>query len=236
MELIRVEELSAHYFKAEIITKVNLEVRDQEIVSILGSNGAGKTTILRALSGIKVKKTGKIYFQGKEIHSSPPDKILRLGIAHVPEGRGVFPAMSVSENLKMGAYVRSDKEGIKQDEKRILGFFSILRDRYRQLAGNLSGGEQQMLVVARALMSNPKLLMLDEPSLGLAPKVVANLAEIICQLRNEGVSVLLVEQNSEMALEIADRAYILENGKIALEGISKDLIGNPYVKEAYLGG
>jgi len=236
MELIQTKELSARYLKADVISQVNLHVGTKEIVSILGSNGAGKTTILRAISGVKVKINGKIFFQGKEIQSSSADQILQLGIAHVPEGRGIFPKMTVSENLKLGAYVRKDKDCIKQDEIRMLELFPILRKRYQQLAGTLSGGEQQMLVLARALMSNPKLLMLDEPSLGLAPKVVDDLAEIICQLRNDGVSVLLVEQNSEMALEISDRAYILENGKVTLEGMAIDLIGNAYVKEAYLGG
>jgi len=232
---MRIENLSAWYFKAEVITDLNLNVGLEEIVTILGSNGAGKTTILRALSGVKVKKKGRIYFEGKEIQSLRSDHILRLGIAHVPEGRGIFPLMSVNENLKMGAYIRSDKERIKRDEEKVLGFFPILRNRYHQLAGTLSGGEQQMLALGRALMANPKLLMLDEPSLGLAPLVVADLADIIVQLKSEDVSVLLVEQNSEMALRIADRGYVLENGKITLEGIAKHLLDNPYVKEAYLG-
>jgi len=236
MDLIQVKNLSARYFKAEVITDLNLVVRSEEIITILGSNGAGKTTTLRAISGIKVKKRGTITFEGKNIQSCSSDQILRRGIAHVPEGRGIFPFMSVNENLKMGAYTRSEKEAIKQDEERVLGFFPILRSRYRQTAGTLSGGEQQMLALARALMANPKLLMLDEPSLGLAPLVVADLSDIIVQLRNQKVSVLLVEQNSEMALGISDRGYVLENGRIALEGIAADLLDNPYVKEAYLGG
>lgn len=236
MDVIRIKNLSARYFKADVITDLNLVVGSEEIITLLGSNGAGKTTTLRAISGVKVKKRGEITFEHKEIQSYSSDKILRLGIAHVPEGRGVFPLMSVNENLKMGAYIRSDKEGIKSDEERALGFFPILRTRYRQMAGTLSGGEQQMLALARALMANPKLLMLDEPSLGLAPIVVADLADIIVQLRDEKVSVLLVEQNSEMALSISDRGYVLENGKIALEGTASDLLDNPYVKKAYLGG
>lgn len=236
MELLQVKNLTARYFKAEVITDLNLVVGAEEIVTILGSNGAGKTTTLGAISGVKVKKKGEIIFEHKEIQSYRSDQILRLGIAHVPEGRGIFPLMTVNENLKMGAYIRSDKEGIKRDEGRLLGFFPILGERYGQMAGTLSGGEQQMLALARALMTNPKLLMLDEPSLGLAPLVVAALADIIVQLREEKVSLLLVEQNSEMALRIADRGYVLENGKIAFEGIANDLLDNPYVKEAYLGG
>lgn len=236
MDLMRVNNLSARYLKAEVISDLNLAVEPGEIVTILGSNGAGKTTTLRAISGVKVKRRGEIIFGHREIQSYSSDQILRLGIAHVPEGRGIFPLMSVKENLKMGAYIRSDKDGIKSDEKRILGYFPILRNRYHQMAGTLSGGEQQMLALARALMTNPKLLMLDEPSLGLAPLVVSALADIIVQLRRENVSVLLVEQNSEMALRISDRGYVLENGKIVLEGIASDLLDNPYVREAYLGG
>lgn len=235
MELMRVKNLSARYLKAEIISDLNLVVGSEEIITILGSNGAGKTTTLRAISGVKVKKRGEIIFGDKQIQSYSPDLILRLGIAHVPEGRRIFPLMSVSENLKMGAYIRSDREGIKSDEKRVLDYFPILRSRYYQMAGTLSGGEQQMLALARALMTNPKLLMLDEPSLGLAPLVVSALADIIVQLRRENVSVLLVEQNSEMALRISDRGYVLENGKIVLEGVASDLVDNPYVREAYLG-
>lgn len=236
MELLRIEGLSARYFKAEVINKVNINVGEREIVTILGSNGAGKTTILRAVSGIKVKRRGKVYFEEKEIQHLGPDEILRLGVAHVPEGRGIFAGMSVGENLRMGAYIRGDREGIRRDEERILGLFPILKDRYRQMAGSLSGGEQQMVALGRGLMSNPKLIMLDEPSLGLAPLVVSHLAEIISQLKDSDVSVLLVEQNSEIALEVADRGYVLENGKIALEGFAGDLINNPYIKTVYLGG
>jgi branched-chain amino acid transport system ATP-binding protein len=214
---------------------VSLTVGEGEVVAVLGANGAGKTTTLRAVSGT-VKRSGEIVFAGNRISRRPPEAVARLGIAHVPEGRGTLTDLSVRENLRLGAYVRRDRAGIREDEQRVLSYFPWLEDRARQTAGTLSGGEQQMLALARALMLRPKLVLLDEPSLGLAPMVVSEIFRIVGELNErEGLAVLVVEQNAVLALEASSRAYVLEVGKVAVEGSSAELRRNESVRRSYLG-
>jgi branched-chain amino acid transport system ATP-binding protein len=220
----------------EALKGISLEVESGAIVTLIGANGAGKSTALRAISGLVPLAGGEIYFKEKKINGLSPQEIVRDGIAHVPEGRRVFPYMTVRENLNMGAFRRKDKEGIQKDLERVLEHFPILRERRGQPAGSLSGGEQQMLAIGRALMSRPRLLLLDEPSLGLAPLMVKEVGRIIGEINQKEVGIILVEQNAQMALRVAHRGYVLETGTIALEGPASSLIDNEHVKKAYLGG
>jgi branched-chain amino acid transport system ATP-binding protein len=218
-----------------ILKGVSLQVREEEIVTVLGANGAGKTTMLKAISGVVRPTSGDIQFLGVKISGLPPKQIVRQGICHVPEGRGMFPYMTVLENLELGAVTRNDREEIRRDLQNIFRLFPLLEKRTKQLAGSLSGGEQQMVTIGRGLMSRPKLCLLDEPSLGLAPTLVKELSVIIKNINDQRVTVLLVEQNARMALNLAHRGYVLETGEIILEGKATDLIQDERVKKAYLG-
>jgi branched-chain amino acid transport system ATP-binding protein len=233
--LLQLDDVEARYGPVKALHGVSLTVGEGEVVAVLGANGAGKTTTLRAVSGT-VKRSGEIVFAGNRISHRPPEAVARLGIAHVPEGRGTLTDLSVRENLRLGAYVRRDRAGIREDEQRVLSYFPWLEDRARQTAGTLSGGEQQMLALARALMLRPKLVLLDEPSLGLAPMVVSEIFRIVGELNErEGLAVLVVEQNAVLALEASSRAYVLEVGKVAVEGSSAELRRNESVRRSYLG-
>ncbi|MCS7259752.1 MAG: ABC transporter ATP-binding protein [Anaerolineae bacterium] len=234
--LLEVENLSVYYDSIQALKGISLQVDEGELVTIVGSNGAGKTTTLLTISGILRPRHGTIRFQGQDITYLAPHEIVRRGISHCPEGRQIFTGLTVMENLLMGAYHRRDRERVAQDLAWVQELFPILAARRRQLAGTLSGGEQQMLAIARALMSRPKVLLLDEPSLGLAPMLVDTIFEVIQQLRAQGVTVLLVEQNAYQALRVADRAYVLETGTIKLSGPAQELARNEEVKKAYLGG
>jgi branched-chain amino acid transport system ATP-binding protein len=235
MPLLELRDVKARYGQIRALHGVSLTVDEGEVVSILGANGAGKTTTLRAISGA-VRKSGHVAFDGRSIAKRAPESVARLGVAHVPEGRGLFGELSVWENLRMGAYVRGERKTFKQEAPRVLGYFPWLEARKNQEAGTLSGGEQQMLSLARALVSRPRLLMLDEPSLGLAPTVVQELFAIVTQLNaDEGLSVLVVEQNANIALEASARAYVLEVGKVAVEGTSDELRRHEGVRKSYLG-
>ncbi|HDM92887.1 MAG TPA: ABC transporter ATP-binding protein [Candidatus Korarchaeota archaeon] len=231
--MLSVENLEAGYGDVQVLWGVSLRVEKGEIVALLGSNGAGKTTTLKTISGLLKPKSGKIAFDGVEITGKPPHEVVRLGISLVPEGRRLFPKMTVYENLRMGAYLVSGD--VSDRLETVYSLFPILKERRNQLAGTLSGGEQQMLAIARGLMSSPRLLMLDEPSLGLAPKIVQEVLRAVNQIRDEGVTVLLVEQNVQQALSIADRGYVIETGRIVLEGTGRELLENEHVKTAYLG-
>ncbi len=233
--LLNLTDIVIHYQKVAAVQGISLGVEKGQLVTLIGSNGAGKSTTLRTISGLVRPSAGEIRFDEKRIDGRSPDKILKLGIAHVPEGRRVFPGLTVLENLYTGAYVRSDKEGIKRDLEKALGHFPVLKARSRQVAKTMSGGEQQMLAIGRALMSNPRLLMLDEPSLGLAPLVVQEIARILTEINRKGVSVILVEQNAEIALNLAHYGYVLETGRIALHGKADELKDNEHVRKAYLG-
>jgi branched-chain amino acid transport system ATP-binding protein len=224
-----------YYGNIQALRGISLEVKEGEMVALIGSNGAGKTTTLRTISGLLPTHSGEIRFRGETIHSMPPFEIIRKGIAHCPEGRRVWPDMTVFENLRMGAYLRKDLLEVKNDLEKMYGLFPILKDRRNQIAGSLSGGEQQMLAIARALMSKPRLLLLDEPSLGLAPIVVERVAETITSLNQAGATILLVEQNARLALTISSRAYVLQVGRIILSGDAKDLLENEEVRKVYLG-
>jgi branched-chain amino acid transport system ATP-binding protein len=233
--LLQLDDVEARYGPVKALHGVSLTVGEGEVVAVLGANGAGKTTTLRAVSGT-VKRSGEIVFAGNRISRRPPEAVARLGIAHVPEGRGTLTDLTVRENLRLGAYVRRDRAGIREDEQRVLSYFPWLEDRARQTAGTLSGGEQQMLALARALMLRPKLVLLDEPSLGLAPMVVCEIFRIVGELNErEGLAVLVVEQNAVLALEASSRAYVLEVGKVAVEGSSAELRRNESVRRSYLG-
>jgi len=234
--LLEVKDLRIHYGGAEAVQGVSFEVAEGEIVALIGANGAGKTSILRTISGLKRLTSGEIRFLGERIDRKPTAQIVRAGIGHCPEGRHVFMMMSVKENLQVGAHIRKDKAEIDRDMEAMYQSFPILKTRAKQDANTLSGGEQQMLAIARALMSRPKLLLLDEPSLGLSPIVVQEVARIISDIHRSGVSVLLVEQNSVMALNLADRGYVLETGRVTLEGAGKELLHNEAVRKAFLGG
>ena len=218
-----------------LVLNLSLTVNEGEIVSLIGSNGAGKTTTLSAITGLINQKDGKIIFNGTEVINKPAYEIVKLGISLSPEGREVFPALTVEENLKLGAYTRVDKSEIQESFGYVYKLFPRLRERMKQQAGTLSGGEQQMLAIARALMTRPKLLLLDEPSLGLAPNIVLEVFELIKEINKQGMTVLLIEQNANMALKISNRAYVLENGKVTLEDEAIKLLNDPKVKEAYLG-
>jgi branched-chain amino acid transport system ATP-binding protein len=233
--LLELEDVRARYGPVQALHGVSLTVGEGEAVAVLGANGAGKTTTLRAVSGT-VRRSGRIVFAGRNISRRAPEVVARTGIAHVPEGRGTLTELSVRENLRVGAYVRRDRNAVAEDERRVLGYFPQLADRGRQRAGTLSGGEQQMLALARALMLRPRLLLLDEPSLGLAPLVVAEIFRIVRELNEEeGLAVLVVEQNAALALEASSRAYVLEVGRVAVEGPSADLRRDESVRRSYLG-
>lgn len=234
--MLEINNVSVYYGAIHALKSINFNVKEGEVVTLVGANGAGKSTTLRAISGLLKPRKGEIIFQGKEINSLKAPEIVKLGLSHVPEGRRVFSQMSVMENLQMGAYTRNDKAEMKNDIKKAFRLFPILEERQGQMAGTLSGGEQQMLAIARGLMSKPKLLLLDEPSMGLAPLIVKDIFSIIKQINEDGTTVLLVEQNANMALQAADRAYILRNGEIELEGNAKDLLKDEKVKKAYLEG
>jgi branched-chain amino acid transport system ATP-binding protein len=233
--LLAIEDLSIHYGRVQALEQVSVEVRAGEIVTLIGSNGAGKSTTLRSVSRLAPIHSGRIRFEGRDISRARPSDVVRLGIAQVPEGRRMLARQSVLDNLLLGAYTRSDTAGIETDVERQFARFPRLAERRRQLAGTLSGGEQQMLAIARALMSRPRLLLLDEPSLGLAPLIVRGIFQIIRDLHAAGVTILLVEQNANLALQIADRAYVLEAGRLTISGPASDLLTDDRVRKAYLG-
>ena len=234
MSMLKVENLSVHYGMIQAVRDVSFEVNEGEVVSLIGANGAGKTTILRTISGLVRPSAGKIKFLGSEIQKTPAQKIVAAGLSQVPEGRHVFPGLTVMENLEMGAFLKTNREENQANLKKVFTRFPRLEERKNQDAATLSGGEQQMLAMGRALMSTPKLLLLDEPSMGLAPIFIQEIFDIIQKIHESGVTVLLVEQNANKALMIADRAYVLETGNIRLEGKAGDLLSDPQVRAAYL--
>ena len=231
--MLSVKDLNVCYGAIHAIHDVSLEVHDGEIVSLIGANGAGKTTILHTITGLKKAKSGSVTYNDADLLKTDPSKIITLGVAHVPEGRHIFPGMTVEENLEMGAYIR--KDDLSASIKEVYERFPRLKERRRQLAGTLSGGEQQMLAVGRALMSRPSILLMDEPSMGLSPLLVKEIFKIIQEVHKQGMTVLLVEQNAKMALSISDRAYVLETGRISMSGAAIDLLNDEKVKKAYLG-
>ena len=233
--MLELKSIESFYGKIQALKGITLEVPEGGIVAILGANGAGKSTTLKTISGLIQPLRGQILFQGQSIHKKEPHQIVRLGICQVPEGREIFMGLTVQENLKMGAFTRNDGKAIQNDLERIFQSFPILKERARQQAGTLSGGEQQMLAIARGLMSNPKLMLLDEPSLGLAPLMVEEIFRIITEINKEGVTILLVEQNANMALQNAQYGYVMETGTVALHDSAKNLIQNDYVRKVYLG-
>jgi len=234
MAMLEVNNINVYYDAIHAIKGVSLEVGEGETVTLIGANGAGKSTILKTISGLMRSRTGEITFMGEPINNVPPHKIVDRGLAHVPEGRRIFMQMTVQENLEMGAYTQST--GIEESLEHVYKLFPRMKERRKQIAGTMSGGEQQMLAIGRALMSRPKLLMLDEPSMGLAPILVEQIFEIIKALREDGSTILLVEQNARMALSVADRAYVLETGKISLSGTGEELAQSDEIRRAYLGG
>ena len=234
--MLEISDIVCTYGQIDALKGVTVSVGRGQLVALIGTNGAGKSTTLRAISGLIAARTGRITFDGEDITRAGPQKILARGIAHCPEGRRVFPHMSVEENLEMGAYLRNDSAEIAIDLARIYGEFPRLKERRKQVAGTLSGGEQQMLAIGRALMSRPRLIMFDEPSLGLAPNIVDQTFDIIRGIRDAGTTVLLVEQNAFAALEMCDHAYLLEQGRVVLSGVGAELIENEHVRRAYLGG
>ena len=234
--LLQVDNINVYYGAIHALKELSLSVDDGEIVTLIGANGAGKTTTLKTISGLLRSKTGRVMFKNQDISKVAPEKIVGMGISQVPEGRRVFASMSVLENLEMGAYLRNDKAAITADMENVFERFPRLRERVKQMAGTLSGGEQQMLALGRALMSRPEVLLLDEPSMGLAPLLVKEIFEIIKDINARGTTILLVEQNARMALSIADKAYVIETGEIVLEGSARDLMQSEEVKKAYLGG
>ena len=233
--MLKLENGEVSYGAVHAIHGASMEVRDGEIVSLIGANGAGKTTILRTITGLKKADSGSITYQDVELLKAEPSKIITFGMAHVPEGRHVFPRMTVEENLQMGGYTKKNQENLQEILKEVYEKFPRLKERRKQLAGTLSGGEQQMLAVGRALMGSPSIILMDEPSMGLSPLLVKEIFHIIKEVHKQGITVLLVEQNAKMALAIADRAYVLETGKITLSGTGRELLNNEKVKKAYLG-
>ncbi|WP_457569090.1 ABC transporter ATP-binding protein [Desulfurobacterium sp.] len=234
--MLEVRNINTFYGNIQALHNVSLKVNEGEIVTLIGANGAGKTTTLMSICGVVPPRSGEIIFNGEPIHGLPPHKIVAKGIVQVPEGRMIFPELTVMENLDMGAYLRKDKEGIKKDLEYIFELFPRLAERKNQLGGTLSGGEQQMLAISRALMARPKLLLLDEPSLGLAPLIIKQIFDIIVKINKEHkTTILLVEQNAHQALKIADRAYVMESGRITMEDKAENLLNNEKVKKAYLG-
>ncbi len=235
MAMLEVKDIEVYYGMIQAIQGVSFHVEEGEVIALIGANGAGKTTILHTVSGLLTPKKGSILFEGKELTKTPGHKIVSMGMAHVPEGRRVFAQLSVLQNLKMGAYTRKDKSEIDATLEMVFKHFPRLKERQNQLAGTLSGGEQQMLAMGRALMSHPKIILMDEPSMGLSPIFVNEIFNIIEEVSKMGTTVLLVEQNAKKALSIADRAYVLETGKIVLEGKASDLLNDDSIKKAYLG-
>ena len=236
MSMLKVENLSVHYGMIQAVRDVSFEVNEGEVVSLIGANGAGKTTILRTLSGLVRPSSGRIEFLGREIQKMPAQKIVASGLSQVPEGRHVFPGLTVMENLEMGAFLKKNREENQANLKKVFSRFPRLEERKNQDAATLSGGEQQMLAMGRALMSTPKLLLLDEPSMGLAPIFIQEIFDIIQDIQKQGTTVLLIEQNANKALAISDRGYVLETGKIVLSGTGKELAASDEVRKAYLGG
>ncbi|WP_137601813.1 ABC transporter ATP-binding protein [Paucilactobacillus nenjiangensis] len=236
MSLLKVEDLSVNYGVIQAVKGVNFEVNEGEIVSLIGANGAGKTTILKTISGILKPAGGKIYYEDREIQSEKSEKIVLGGISQVPEGRHIFPGLTVMENLQMGAFLRKDKAALKNDYDAVFSRFPVLSERKNQDAATLSGGEQQMLAMGRALMAKPKLILLDEPSMGLAPIFINEIFDIIKEIQKQGTTVLLIEQNASKALSIADRGYVLATGNILMTGTGEELLANEDVQKAYLGG
>ena len=234
--MLKLKNITVRYGSTLAVNQVTMDVREGELVTLIGSNGAGKTSTLRAISGLEPVVSGEIEFDGYRTDKLSPKEIIELGISHCPEGRRVFPQMSVTENLMMGAYTRRDTQRVKEDFDVMFTKFPRLKERSHQAAGTLSGGEQQMLAIARALMARPRLIMFDEPSLGLAPNLVSQVFEMIMEIRKSGMTVLMVEQNAYAALEMCDRGYLLENGHVAHQGNAGEMINNPDIRKAYLGG
>ncbi len=235
MAMLKIENLEVSYGMIQAIKGISFEVNEGEVIALIGANGAGKTTILHTITGLVDAKAGNIEFEGKNLLKTPAHQVVKMGMAHVPEGRRIFQELSVLENLKLGAYTRSDKKEIEETIQMVYGKFPRLEERKNQIAGTLSGGEQQMLAMGRALMSHPKIILMDEPSMGLSPLYVSEIFKIIEEISASGTTVLLVEQNAKKALSIANRAYVLETGNIVLEGDAKELIHNDAIKKAYLG-
>ncbi|SED01879.1 amino acid/amide ABC transporter ATP-binding protein 2, HAAT family [Nocardioides exalbidus] len=233
--LLEMKDAVLNYGKIEALHGITVEVNEGEVVSLIGANGAGKTSTMRALSGVRGLAAGTVFFDGEDVTKLRADQRLRKGLVLCPEGRGIFPGMSVTENLNMGAYTRKDKGAIDEDYDRVFGLFPRLLERKKQIAGTMSGGEQQMLAIGRALMSRPKLLMLDEPSMGLAPMLIQQIFDIITEISQQGTTILVVEQNAKQALSRSDRAYVLETGNIVKTGSGAELLDDPSVREAYLG-
>ena len=233
--MLKVSDLKVSYGAIQAIKGISLEVNEGEIVSLIGANGAGKTTTLHTITGLTKAQSGSVELEGRNLLTTEAHKIVSLGLAHVPEGRHIFSSLTVEENLMMGAYIRKDKERIQQDLSRVYTLFPRLQERREQEAGTLSGGEQQMLAIGRAMMSNPRILLLDEPSMGLSPLLVKEIFHIIKELNQQGMTILLVEQNARMALSISNRAYVLETGKIVMEGEGQELLQDDQVRKAYLG-
>jgi branched-chain amino acid transport system ATP-binding protein len=233
--LLELKELRVAYGGIQAVKGIDLRVAQGELVCLIGANGAGKTTTLKGITGLQPIKSGTIHYAGEDITGRPAFQLVRKGLSMVPEGRGVFGALTIEENLAMGAYARSDRSGVRRDVERVFELFPRLKERHRQTAGTLSGGEQQMLAMARALMSQPKLLLLDEPSMGLAPLMVQKVFETVLTISGEGVTILLIEQNAKLALEVASRGYVMESGEITLHGEAKRLLSDPKVRAAYLG-
>jgi branched-chain amino acid transport system ATP-binding protein len=233
--MLTISGLKVAYGGIQAVKGVDLEVREGELVTLIGANGAGKTTTMKAITGIKAISGGDIIYRGKSIKGVPPHELLKLGLAMVPEGRGIFARMTILENMQMGAYLRDDNDGIQKDVDRMFGFFPRLKERAAQLAGTLSGGEQQMLAMARAIISRPKLLLLDEPSMGLSPIMVEKIFEVVREISKEGLTVLLVEQNAKLALQAATRGYVMDSGSITMSGDAKQMLDDPKVRAAYLG-
>jgi branched-chain amino acid transport system ATP-binding protein len=234
--MLETKNLNVFYGAINALNDVSITVQPGEIVAIIGSNGAGKSTLLRTISGLIRPRSGSVSYNGKELTTLQPHEIVKLGLSHAPEGRRIFTNMTVEENLQLGAYLRKDKAGVAADMEMVLGRFPRLKERFKQNSGTMSGGEQQMLAIGRALMSRPEILLLDEPSLGLAPFLITEIFNIVKDLNADGKTVLIVEQNANRALEIAHRAYVLETGELVLQGSGQELLHDPKVKEAYLGG
>lgn len=234
--MLKVDDINVYYGNIRALNGVSLEVNEGEIVTLIGANGAGKSTLLKTISGLLKPKLGKIFYKDESIGGKPVQSIVKMGISHVPEGRRVFANMSIEENLQLGAYLRKDKEGIKKDFDKVYELFPRLLERKKQLSGTLSGGEQQMLAMGRALMARPQLLLLDEPSMGLAPILVKQIFSIIEEINKTGTTILLVEQNANLALSIANRAYVIETGRVVLSGTASELNASEEIKKAYLGG
>lgn len=235
MAMLEIKDLCVNYGVIKALKGISFEVNEGEVIALIGANGAGKTTTLHTLTGLLSAKSGSIVLDGKDITKTPAHKIVKMGIAHVPEGRRIFQNLSVLDNIRLGAFIRKDKDGIAEDIEMVYKLFPRLEERKSQIAGTLSGGEQQMLAMGRALMSKPRIVVMDEPSMGLSPILVSEIFDIIESIRKQGTTVLLVEQNAKKALSISDRAYVLETGKIVLSGKASDLINDESVKKAYLG-